>query len=665
MGSQQSTVVSVVAEGEQESPFATRRHPECKKGISSNPPDVQTMRQFALKYFNQYLDKPYLGARQIISPSEPSKYGPEFVWRTYGESLQIAKNYGAGLWQEGITKGSMYGIYAENCYEWIHTIDASSLYGFVIASLYDSLGPDSLVYIMKHSKMEAILVSAKNVKKLINLIKEDLNTDNADDDKLSLRMLILTANSGTSLLDYANSELNSFNIVAKSFEDVCKLGESNPRDYPEIDPEDPHFICYSSGTTGRPKGVIISNRAQISTAFGATHEIPLGENPRHLSYLPLAHIFERSAISISMMAGGCIGFISGGVSNLTSDMAILKPTFLAAVPRVMNRFYDNITNKLKVSSVKRALFWGAWYARRFCIRTGLPAGPINAVFAEIPRIMGGSIQQVIVGGAAMDPNIQEFLQVAMGVPIRAGYGLTEAGSGNIISPINIRYVKPGTVGGPLVNCEIKLDPIDGYNDPECGEIIVTGQCVASGYLHDQTSSSELFYNGRTDSIRTGDVGKWDEDGYMMVVDRLRSIFKLSQGEYVAAELVTQVFEEAELVNQIFVYGDSTRTCLVAVVVPDKKATAKFLRKERVTDDEFKNVCNQKEFKDEILTQLSDVAKKHKLFGYQFVRAVHCDPEEWTVDNEYLTPTFKLKRKKLSDRYKAEIQKLYNSLDSPK
>lgn len=657
MGSQQSTCVSIIPEGEQDSPFAVRRHPSCAKGIVSNPPDVQTMQQFALKYFKQYSTRLYLGARPYLGDKN---YGPEFKWITYEEGFQIARNFGSGLWQDGIQKGNIFGIYSENSYEWVHTIDASSLYGFAIASLYDSLGNDSLIYIMRHSKMESVLVSSKNAKRLVDLIVQDLELK--QEDKLSIRTLVLT---GKESFSYAEEKLQPFNINITLFSEVCEKGKQNPVEYPSIDPEDIHFICYSSGTTGLPKGVIISHRAQISTAYGATHEIPLGDHARHLSYLPLAHIFERSAISISMVAGGQIGFISGGVHNLSADMAALKPTFLAAVPRVMNRFYDGITDKLKKGPfITRWLFWGAWYVRRFCIRSGIPDGPIASIFSKIPSLMGGEVKQVIVGGAAMDPSIHEILQVAMGLPIRSGYGLTEAGSGNIISPIDIRYVKPGTVGGPLNNVEIHLEPIADYNDPNCGEIIVKGQCVASGYLNDPAATSELFTDETHTAIKTGDVGKWDKDGYMCVVDRLRSIFKLSQGEYVAAELVTQVFEEAELVNQIFVYGDSTRTCLVAIVVPNKAATAKFLGVQgRISDADFAEACKSKKLNDEILNQLTEVAKKHKLFGYQFVKAVHCDPVEWTIENELLTPTFKLKRKKLSDKFNKEIQQLYRSLET--
>ena len=313
MGSQQSTVVSILAEGEPDTPFAVRRHPSCLKQIFTNPPDVQTMQQFALKYFKLHSSKLYLGARPYLGDK---KYGPDFKWITYEEGFQIARNFGSGLWHDGIQRGNIFGIYAENSYEWVHTIDASSLYGFAIASLYDSLGNDSLIYIMRHSKMESVLVSNKNVKRLVDLIVLDLDTNH--DDKLSVRTLVLT---GKDSFSYAEEKLNKYQIKITTFEEVCEKGKQNQVEFPSIDPEDTHLICYSSGTTGLPKGVIISHRAQISTAYGATHEIPLGDHARHLSYLPLAHIFERSAISISMIAGGQIGFISGGVYNLSSDMA--------------------------------------------------------------------------------------------------------------------------------------------------------------------------------------------------------------------------------------------------------------------------------------------------------------------------------------------------------
>ena len=648
MGAQQSEVVSVIPEGETPGPFATRRHPKYRDGPFKNPDDVPTMKELMLKTFSQYPDRPYLAERPLLPDG---KYGPKFIPKTYRECEAIARGLGAGLHKLGIGVASMLGVYAPNCFAWLHTIDASCLFGYCIASLYDTLGADSLGYLIKHSEMKGIVVAKKNLERLMGVLNEN---------KGCVEFLLIIQED---CVPDIREKCEPLGIKVYAFDEVVEWGKKEPIELPTFDPESPHFISYSSGTTGNPKGVMISHRACVNNTYAARECIGTNAETRHLSYLPLAHVFERAAIAIVGAGGGLIGFNSGNVANLAEDMRIMRPTILAAVPRVMNRFYDGIMSKVNKSSiVARGVFWGCWYAKRFCIKHNLPTVLFDKIaFDKINTMMGGCMTEFVVGAAAMDRNIHEFLQVATGVPVRTGYGLTEAGSGNVCNPWGLNTIKFGTVGGPLINAEIRLEPIDGYDDPSCGEILVGGQCVCSGYLHDPESSEKLFYNKERTIIRTGDVGKWDEDGYLRIVDRMRSIFKLSQGEYVAADNITNVYEAAPLVKQIFVYGDSSRTCLVAVVVPEPHEVAKFLNKPSLSADELSEACRNDALRAAILEQMNEVAKKGKLFGYQFVKAIHLDPTEWTPDNNLMTPTFKLKRKSLQDKYQAEIESLYKSL----
>lgn len=271
----------------------------------------------------------------------------------------------------------------------------------------------------------------------------------------------------------------------------------------------------------------------------------------------------------------------------------------------------------------------------------------------------------------MNPWVHEFIMYATGCSMGVGYGLSEVGSGVICNPMEIKHSKPGTVGGPLMNAEIRLEPLDDYDDPECGEILISGQCVCRGYLNDEQATKDLFINDKnrngdggkngTNWIHTGDVGKWDKEGYMMIVDRIRSIFKLCHGEYVAADLISQTYELAKIVNQIFIYGDAMRPCLVAIVVPKIKKVATFLKKDKITQEEFEVACKSKELCNYIVEQLNQIAVEQKLPGYEKIRAVACESNEWTIANNMLTPTFKLRRKNLADKYERVIEKLYESI----
>jgi long-chain acyl-CoA synthetase len=279
------------------------------------------------------------------------------------------------------------------------------------------------------------------------------------------------------------------------------------------------------------------------------------------------------------------------------------------------------------------------------------------IFKKMQAVFGPNLVALITAGAALDAKIHDFLQVVFGAPVRNGFGCSESGTGNILTPDDVAYQRPGTAGGPMVNAFCRLDRVEGYDDPGCGEVVIGGPCVSSGYLHDEEATKALFADEEHTAIRTGDVGKW-VNGALVIVDRLRSIFKLAQGEYVAAEMVTQAYAGVAAIEQLFVYGDSGRLCLVGVIIPRRAEVAKILGKVELTDEEFKAACANKVVKDAILEEMGVAAKARGLFGFQQVKAIHLDTRIWTADNNLLTPTFKVRRKALADYYKPDIEALY-------
>lgn len=651
MGSVQSTTtVSVLADGEEESPFAIRRCPGYSAGTYKRPPEFQTMQDCLLHSYKEFADKPYLGYRKKTN----GQLENVFTFKTYKECEEIAYNFGSGLINgPGIKPQEFVGIYSENRVEWVNMIDVSAIYGHVIVSLYDTFGVEALGQLIMHSRMKCIMTSFKKAEKLLALLRTN---------KYEVQTVILITDEGEDYQKLKN-DFTALQVNFYTFDDICQLGKANRQPLPKVEPEWIHYVCYSSGTTGNPKGVIISHRSQASNTLDCYLALRFQDvDTHHLSYLPLAHVFERIGISITSFVGGRIGFFNGDIRRLTEDMQILKPTHLSAVPRVITRIYDVVQENLKGSIVKKTLFYSLYYWKRFWLKRGYTT-PLadKLVFNNINNTIGGEIRQFIVGGAAMDPWIHEFMQFATGIPMRVGYGLTEIGSGNVCNPMDVRYSKPGTVGGPLPNSEVRLLPLEDFDDPLCGEILMGGEANCSGYLFDEEATNNLFVDEEHHWIHTGDVAKWDEDGYLVLVDRIRSIFKLAQGEYVAAELLTSIFETIPLISQIFIYGDSTRPCLVAIVVPDRKSVADFLKLPKITQEQYKEACESKELCDEILKQLNAIAQEKNLPGYEKVRAVSCESEDWTIANDCLTPTFKLKRKKLTIKYHDKIEQLYQSI----
>jgi long-chain acyl-CoA synthetase len=482
-------------------------------------------------------------------------------------------------------------------------------------------------------------------------------------DKFGLTHIVVLSINDPALPADAGAPFRKLGLEFYRYEEIIDIGSQHLKPLPSIDPEWIHYVCYSSGTTGVPKGVIISHRSMVSNSLDVTIAISVDKSAVHLSYLPLPHVFERSAVSVLTFVGGRMGIFSGSVARLTEDMQVLRPTLLCAVPRVLNRVYDTVMAKMSAAgALSRGLFWGLWYWKRFWMQQGSGSWLADTlVFNKIMAQTGGRINEWVIGGAALDPWIHEFMMYALGCGFRVGYGASELGSGNVVNPFDTRGSVPGTVGGPMPNTEIKLDHLEDYDDPLCGEILAGGQMLCSGYLYDDEQTKKLFVDDTRTWVHTGDIGKWDENGYLKIVDRIRSVFKLAQGEYVAAELLTLTYELAPLVAQIFIYGDSVRDSLVAVVVPDRPATARFLGKDRLNDEEFAQACRNPALEEAIKKQLDELATQRKLPGYERIRKIACEPVPWTTDNDLMTPTFKLRRKKLTDKYRGVIEGLYASL----
>lgn len=252
-------------------------------------------------------DSPYLGRRSSIDKT--------YSWETYNEAHKITTEIGAGLAKLGVQNQTLLGIYSDNSPEWIYTLDASCLYGFVVVSLYDSLGANAASFILENSEMRTVLVSEARLLNLVDVLK--LN-------KFQVTTVILMDSEAIS--NQVKVDLNSICIEIYTFSQVLKFGKDNPINLPEIKPKDLHFICYSSGTTGSPKGIMISHGTNVSNVLGAADFILFDSSARYLSYLPLAHVFERASHAVVKYRGARYGFTLDGIRTLVQDMGILKPT---------------------------------------------------------------------------------------------------------------------------------------------------------------------------------------------------------------------------------------------------------------------------------------------------------------------------------------------------
>ncbi len=387
----------------------------------------------------------------------------------------------------------------------------------------------------------------------------------------------------------------------------------------------------------------------------------------YLSYLPLSHIFEQEIQAVLVSKGACIGFYSGNIKLLLADMEELRPTIFAGVPRVFARFQQKIEENIENSSFLTKIFFNWAYARQ--LQAEQNPGTVHRsalwdllVMNKVRDKLLPDCRLVITASAPMSAQTFDFLKVCLNVPVVQGYGLTETVGGmNLSAPC---VSKSGTCGGPLPGCKVKLAdlPDMGYlssNKPHPqGEVCVKGPMVFSGYYQNEEATRKAF--DADGWFHTGDVGRWNEDGSMQIIDRAKNLFKLSQGEYVSPEALEQEYAKAKLVLQIFVYGNSFESTLLAVVVPDSEAALAWGKGRSLQD-----IAKDPAFKKELLAQLLDMHGKAQFKSYEKIRDVIIEVnglnalgQGFTVDNNLMTPTLKLKRPQLNRRYKEALDELY-------
>eukprot|EP00268_Persea_americana_P055298 TRINITY_DN641_c0_g1_i2.p1 TRINITY_DN641_c0_g1~~TRINITY_DN641_c0_g1_i2.p1 ORF type:complete len:435 (-),score=77.65 TRINITY_DN641_c0_g1_i2:198-1502(-) len=431
---------------------------------------------------------------------------------------------------------------------------------------------------------------------------------------------------------------------------------------------------YTSGTTGDPKGVMISNNSIITIIDGVKRFLQnvneqLTEDDVYLSYLPLAHIFDRVIEESFISHGASIGFWRGDVKLLTEDLGELKPTIFCAVPRVLDRIYTGLNAKLSSGGLLKSAFFKVAYSYKLKnMQRGSnhgDAAPMfdKMVFSKVKKGLGGKVRLILSGAAPLSSHVEAFLRVVACSHVLQGYGLTETCAGTFVSLPN-ELAMLGTVGPPLPNVDVCLESVpemgyDANSSTPRGEICVRGDTLFTGYYKREDLTKEVMIDGW---FHTGDIGEWQPDGSMKIIDRKKNIFKLAQGEYVAVENLENIYGLTSQIDSIWVYGNSFESFLVAVVNPKKQVL------ERWAEDngqglDFHALCKNPMAKEFILGELMKTAKHKKLKGFEFLKAIHLEPVPFDMERDLLTPTYKKKRPQLLKYYQTAIDDMYKNAKS--
>lgn len=542
-----------------------------------------------------------------------------------------------GLYELGVRRGDKVALHAENSTEWIICDLALLSFGAVSVPIYTTQPGDQIKYILENSDAIVHIVS----------------TDEMFAETKPLIKSVAGIKAVISIFGSKHKKL-------KSFEDVLESGKKLDQEKPDlfdslkdaIEPEDLATLIYTSGTTGLPKGVMLTHRNLATNVVASMESLPFSVEEYHdkdiLAYLPLSHIFERIVDFMYIIMGCRIHYIDQ-LEEIRDDMGTVKPYFIATVPRLLEKIFTGIKVKgQELTGLKKNLYYWAIYLAEEYDPEHPPTG-LNAVkykiadkliYSKIRELFGGNLKGMTSGGAALPKEIFRFMN-ALGIHCGQGYGLTETSP--VITVQTPETMRIGSVGKPIPGVEVKI--------ADDGEILARGPNIMKGYYKNEEQTKEVI--DEDGWFRTGDIGKIDDDGYLFITDRKKSMFKLSTGKYVAPQNVENQLSNSGFIDQVFVVGFQKKFCS-ALIVPAYDNVKKRLKRNGYTVTE---PLNKDEKIRELIQQEVDKTNK-KLSPWETVKKFTLLENPLTIDSGELTPTMKVKRSVVRDNYQDLIDAMY-------
>lgn len=571
-----------------------------------------------------------------LEKSLVSKKEGKWIATSTQEYIDKANAISRGLIQLGVQPNDKVAIISmTNRTEW-NICDIGILQtGAQDVPIYPTISQEDYAYILNHSQSVYCFVSCEFVLEKINNIKDQVP---------SLKGVysfdtIAGCNHWEKLLVLGKDE---------SYQDEVEKRKNNIKEL------DLATIIYTSGTTGKPKGVMLSHKNIVSNAINSTHRIPfeLGKS-KALSFLPVCHIYERMLLYMYQYCGVSIHFAES-LETISDNLQEIKPQVMTAVPRLLEKIYDKIYAKgADLKGIKKKLFFwaielglnykpygenGWWYEFQLKIARKL-------IFSKWRAALGGELEVVASGSAALQTRLAKVFNAA-GIPIMEGYGLTETSPVVSVNDMRNKHFRIGSVGKIIKDTEVKI--------ASDGEILVKGPQVMMGYYKDEELTNKVIKN---DFFHTGDIGEIDQDGFLKITDRKKEMFKTSGGKYVAPQVVENAMKESFFIEQIMVIGDG------------EKMPAAFIQ---LNFDFVKDWAKRKGF--EIGTSAEEIIKNPRLldriqkeidnhnnqFGnWEKVKKFELTPDIWSIESGHLTPTMKLKRKVIKEKYTKLYSRIYS------
>jgi len=584
-------------------------------------------------------DFPYHQQDEFTSIPDALASKQNGVWVKIATEEYIAKSnsISRALLRMEIKKDDKIAIISSNNRPEWHIVDIGVLQtGAQTVPIYPTISEHDYEYILNHCEASYCFVSDEEVLRKINLVKDKLPH---------------------------LKEVYSFNTIAncKNWNELLVLGEDeNNQDEVEarknsINTEDLATIIYTSGTTGNPKGVMLSHQNIVSNVLGSAPRIPFqAGKSRALSFLPICHIFERMVLYLYQYYGVSIYF-GESIEKIGENIKEVQPTVITAVPRLIEKVYDKIYAKgAELTGIKKKLFFwainlglryepyganGFWYEFQLKIARKL-------IFSKWKEGLGGKLEVMVSGSAALQTRLSRIFAAAE-IPVMEGYGLTETSPVIAVNDMRNYGFRIGTVGKVIDNVEVKI--------AEDGEILCKGPNVMIGYYKNEKLTNEVITDGY---FHTGDIGNMDPDGFLKITDRKKEMFKTSGGKYIAPQLIENTMKQSRFIEQIMVIGEGQKMP-AAFIQPNFDFVLEWAKKNKISiDKSHENIIANEKVIARIQQEIDSINPK---FGHwEQIKRFELTPDIWSIDGGQLTPTLKLKRKNILEKYQDLYQKIYGA-----
>jgi long-chain acyl-CoA synthetase len=559
------------------------------------------------------------------------KQGSGWTWMTYAQFGELVNAFRGGLASLGVGRGDVVAIIADNRVEWAVACYATYGLGASYVPMYQAQLAKEWQFILEDCGAKVAIGATDAIVDTLRRMQPELP---------ALRHVV-------------GLELPAAND--HSYAALLEAGRQRP--VPSVFPsrDDVAGLIYTSGTTGMPKGVILTH-GNITSNVNAIHEVfEFQPDDRSLAFLPWAHSFGQTCELHCLVSMGCSLAINDDVKNLVQNLGEVKPTVLYAVPRVFNRLYDGVN--AQIAAKPGIIQWLFKHGIEVAMRKakGESIGPLDGallaladrlIFSTVRQRFGGRLKYAISGSAALSPEVAAFID-ALGITVYEGYGLTET------SPIATAnypgHRKMGSVGRAIPGVSIQIDrSVTG--DPVNGEIIIRGPNVMQGYHHRPEENAAVLMEDH--SFRSGDMGYLDPEGYLFITGRIKEQYKLENGKYVVPSPLEEKLKLSPFIANVMVYGDN-KPHNVALVVPDAEAVRSWAAKQGVA---VADVADSEHVRQLLRSEIGALCRDLK--GYERVQNFIIALEDFTTDNGMLTPTLKLKRRVVLERYGSELDALY-------